>query len=25
MDDESFGQVLDVVRRFVREQVMPRE
>ena len=25
MDDESFGQVLDAVRRFVREQVMPRE
>jgi acyl-CoA dehydrogenase len=25
MDDESFGHVLDVVRRFVREQVMPRE
>lgn len=25
MDDESFGQVLDVVRRFVRERVMPRE
>src|SRR5580692_11595144 len=25
MDDESFGQVLDVVRRFVREQVVPRE
>jgi acyl-CoA dehydrogenase len=25
MDEESFGQVLDAVRRFVREQVMPRE
>ena len=25
MDDESFGHVLDVVRHFVREQVMPRE
>ncbi|HVV24808.1 MAG TPA: acyl-CoA dehydrogenase family protein [Pseudonocardiaceae bacterium] len=25
MDDESFDQVLDVVRRFVRERVMPRE
>jgi acyl-CoA dehydrogenase len=25
MDDESFGQVLDTVRRFVREQVVPRE
>jgi acyl-CoA dehydrogenase len=25
MDDESFGQVLDAVRRFVRERVLPRE
>jgi alkylation response protein AidB-like acyl-CoA dehydrogenase len=25
MDEESFGQVLDAVRRFVRERVMPRE
>ncbi|HMH92921.1 MAG TPA: acyl-CoA dehydrogenase family protein [Streptosporangiaceae bacterium] len=25
MDEESFGQVLDAVRRFVRDQVMPRE
>jgi acyl-CoA dehydrogenase len=25
MDEESFGQVLDAVRRFVKEQVMPRE
>ena len=25
MDEESFGQVLDAVRRFVREQVMPQE
>ncbi|HEY3977860.1 MAG TPA: acyl-CoA dehydrogenase family protein [Streptosporangiaceae bacterium] len=25
MDEESFGQVLDAVRRFVRERVIPRE
>jgi acyl-CoA dehydrogenase len=25
VDQESFGQVLDAVRRFVRERVMPRE
>jgi acyl-CoA dehydrogenase len=25
VDEESFGQVLDAVRRFVREQVRPRE
>jgi acyl-CoA dehydrogenase len=25
MDEESFGQVLDAVRRFVHERVMPRE
>jgi acyl-CoA dehydrogenase len=25
MDEESFGQVLDAVRRFVRERVVPRE
>jgi acyl-CoA dehydrogenase len=25
MDDESFAQVLDAVRRFVRDRVMPRE
>ena len=25
MDEESFGQIRDAVRRFVRERVMPRE
>ena len=25
MDEESFGQVRDAVRRFVRERVIPRE
>jgi acyl-CoA dehydrogenase len=25
VDDDSFGQVLDAVRRFVRDRVMPRE